>query len=89
VPGAAPAGAVRLSGSPNDATGLRRQRRGNGVGCPEAGREGEKCAGEPVVGVDSGAVRPLIGDWRVAATADRRCRHRRGGTAGDRNGGLY
>jgi hypothetical protein len=33
---APPQWGVRLSGSPNDGTGLRRQRRGDGVDCPES-----------------------------------------------------
>jgi hypothetical protein len=37
----------------------------------------EKHVGEPVAGVDSGAVTRLGGDRRVAATTGRRCRHRR------------
>jgi len=49
----------------------------------------EKHAGEPVAGVDSDAVTPLRGDRRVGATADRRCRHRWGETAGRRKRGLY
>lgn len=47
------------------------------------------CAGEPVAGANSGAVRLLRGDWRVGATAGRVCRCRFGATAGRRIGGLY
>jgi len=78
-------------GQPNTmcTRGLRRQGRGKGGGSLDSRRYPEKRPGEPVVGVDSGAVTPLEGYWRTQETADPRCRHWCGETAGRRKGGLY
>lgn len=58
-----------LNGFPNCTRGLRRQRRSPGGGWPEGRRYAEKHAGKPLAGMDSGAVTPPRGDWRVGATA--------------------
>ncbi len=54
----------------------RSSRHGRNGGCPGSRRNGEKGAGEPVAEAEASAVAPFGGDWRVGATADRRCPNR-------------
>ncbi len=69
-------GAVRRSALLNDAPGAATP-----VARPRWWRSADRCPGEtradgPMVGVNAGAVTPLSGDCRVAATTARRCRYR-------------